>query len=436
MFLTGGRFAATSSVKTASDRSSECKSGRLYRVCAGLPVKVHDSQEREGRALGTLAKRIAVKSAESTKLSAVQSTQSGVQRLSELDALRGIAALSVVLWHFFCATCTFPAVWPIYWISRGDGAVVLFFLLSGFVLSLPFLREQKPTYAAFAIRRVFRIYPPYLVGMALSILITTFVAVSKKPELGPWFNLSCDVPFNRSIVLEHLFLIGNIHSNTYNNAIWSLVQEMRVSLIFPLLFWMVSRNRAITNLMICGILSGISELNTRLQIEHSNGYQVGYFYTLHIASLFIIGIMLAQYRQTLIGRYQRMSVIVKALVLLLAWVLYRVSMESHIVLLRDYGSAAGGAVFIVYALGSGRISAVLRKPAFTFLGNVSYAVYLNHVPIIVLVLSLGYPRLPLWMLFIAVIAVTLLVSLLFWRCVERPSIALGKYLVQLTRKNE
>jgi hypothetical protein len=44
-------------------------------------------------------------------------------------------------------------------------------------------------------------------------------------------------------------------------------------------------------------------------------------------------------------------------------------MESPIVFLRDYGSALGGAVFIGLALGSDRVSKVLRKPLFTFLGN-------------------------------------------------------------------
>jgi peptidoglycan/LPS O-acetylase OafA/YrhL len=128
-----------------------------------------------------------------------------------------------------------------------------------------------------------------------------------------------------------------------------------------------------------------------------------------------------------------MPVAVKGLVLLFALALYRISMESPSVFLRDYGSAAGGAVFIVYALGSGRISGVLRKPVFTFLGNVSYAVYLNHLSVIFLVLSLGYPRLPLWTLCTAIIALTLLISLPFWRYIERPSIALGKYLVQLVQ---
>jgi peptidoglycan/LPS O-acetylase OafA/YrhL len=362
-------------------------------------------------------------------LSAVQNTQSGVQRLPELDALRGIAALSVVLWHFFCATCTLPGVWPIYWISRGDGAVVLFFLLSGFVLSLPFLRVQKPSYLSFAIRRVCRIYLPYLAGIGLSIVVITFVAVSKKPQLSLFFNQSCGIPFNASIALEHLLLIGNIHSNTYNNAIWSLIQEMRVSLLFPLLFWAVTRNKVITNLVVCGVLSGISELNTRFNFEHSNGYQSGYIFTLHIASLFIIGIMVAQYRERLVALYRAIPVAAKVFVLSFALVLYRISMESPVIFLRDYGSAVGGVVFIVYALGSGRISTVLRKPVFTFLGNVSYAIYLNHLSVIYLLLSLCYPMLPVWPLLLAVIALTLLVSYPFWRYVERPAISLGKYLV-------
>jgi peptidoglycan/LPS O-acetylase OafA/YrhL len=209
---------------------------------------------------------------------------------------------------------------------------------------------------------------------------------------------------------------------------------MRVSLLFPLLFWVVSRNKVITNLLLCGVLSGISELNTRFHFENSNGYQAGYFFTLHIAGLFIIGIMLAQYRETLVRWYRRIPAAAKLLVLLFALVLYRLSMESPIASLRDYGSAAGAAVFIVFALGSARISTILRTPLFTFLGNVSYAMYLNHLSVIYFVLSLCYPALPLWPLCLAIVALTLLISFPFWKYIERPSISLGRRLVQLRGK--
>ena len=197
--------------------------------------------------------------------SITQNTQSGVRRLSELDALRGMAALSVVLWHFFCATYTLPETWgplfrPAYWITRGSGAVVMFFVLSGFVLSLPFLQGRGPSYKVFVIRRICRIYLPYLIGIVLSILAVTFVAQTKRPGLSDWLNQVFDVPFRPWTALEHLFLIGNIHSNAYNNAIWSLIQEMRVSLLFPLLFWIVSRNHTIVNLGFCILLSGLYAL--------------------------------------------------------------------------------------------------------------------------------------------------------------------------------
>jgi peptidoglycan/LPS O-acetylase OafA/YrhL len=365
-------------------------------------------------------------------LSAVQNTLSGVQRLPELDALRGIAAFSVVLWHFYCATFPMlPGVQVISWFSRGDGAVVLFFILSGFVLSLPFQREARPPYSAFVIRRICRIYLPYLAGIAVSFLVVTFVTVSRKPELSAWFNMPCGVPFNARVALEHLFLIGNIHSNTYNCAIWSLIHEMRVSLVFPLLFWGVSRNKIVTNLILCFILSAFADLDVRWNLETSNGFQTGYFYSLHVASLFIIGILLAQYREELVRAYRRIPTPIKVLVFLVALVAYRVSMRSSIFFLKDNGVACAAAVFIVSALGATRISTILRKPFFTFLGNISYALYLNHLTFIYLILYVCYPALPLWPLCIVIIAMTMLFSYAFWKYIERPSISLGKSLVQL-----
>ena len=95
-------------------------------------------------------------------------TYVGQPRYEELDALLGIAALSVVLWHFVCATYTIPDqsarsfIMSLYFLVHGRAAVILFFILSGFVLSLPFLREPRPGYAGFAVRRICRIYLPYL----------------------------------------------------------------------------------------------------------------------------------------------------------------------------------------------------------------------------------------------------------------------------------
>src|ERR1700752_5319544 len=88
-------------------------------------------------------------------------------RYEEMDSLRGAAAMMVVLNHFFLAS--YPTgrsedlvrflADPL---QNGPAAVILFFLLSGFVLSIPVWREKSQSYRVFLTRRVCRIYIPYL----------------------------------------------------------------------------------------------------------------------------------------------------------------------------------------------------------------------------------------------------------------------------------
>lgn len=175
--------------------------------------------------------------------------------------------MSVVLWHFVCATytITIPStksfVRSLYYLAHGRSAVILFFILSGFVLSLPFFREPRPGYGGFVVRRICRIYLPYIVLITGAIMVRTFVTKKTIPELSQWFNGFCGDPFSLKTALEHLFLIGNIHSNVYNNAIWSLIHEMRISLVFPLLFLFVLRVRPVVSIATCFLLSGIAFMN-------------------------------------------------------------------------------------------------------------------------------------------------------------------------------
>src|SRR5947209_5678086 len=69
-------------------------------------------------------------------------------RYIELDSLRGLAALTVVVGHFIGVYQNSPwfAVWnasPFRFIGAGHEAVVLFFLLSGFVLAVPYSKPNR-----------------------------------------------------------------------------------------------------------------------------------------------------------------------------------------------------------------------------------------------------------------------------------------------------
>ena len=188
-------------------------------------------------------------------------------RYRSLDALRGIAALVVVFHH---SMMTLP-MWsdvvrhgvhnssltlilgtpPLDVLWAGDAAVKVFFALSGFVLALMFLRRDPPSYAAFAVKRICRIYLPYIAVVAIAMLLMTVLAPTvlaptataalHPPELSEWFNSSWNHGVSWPLILDHALMLGQNEYNFVDNPIWSLVHEMRYSLIFPMIMWVVVR---------------------------------------------------------------------------------------------------------------------------------------------------------------------------------------------------
>jgi peptidoglycan/LPS O-acetylase OafA/YrhL len=372
-------------------------------------------------------------------MNSIQKTYFGQARYDELDALRGIAALSVVLWHFVCATYTIPEpgtksfIFSLYFLVHGRAAVILFFILSGFVLSLPFFREPRPQYGGFVVRRICRIYLPYVALIACTILVRTFVTIKKIPGLSDWFNDYCGDPFSLKTAIEHLFLIGNIHVMVYNNPVWSLVHEMRISLIFPLLFLFVLRVKPIFSILACLLLTGVALLNEIFGWETSKGWQTGYFYTLQMISFFIVGILLARYNNPAVRWYGSLKKEKKIILLIVSCILFRYSMELWLAniklgLLWDYGSVIGACGLMVMARGSMKASTLLRKPGFKFFGNISYSMYLNHSTMLYLTIFLLHDYLPLLVILPVYIASVIVFSFVTWKTIELPSIALGRIL--------
>lgn len=83
-------------------------------------------------------------------------------RVGQLDSLRGIAAMTVVWHHWHAATEVQMVRWYMVPFFAGHEAVILFFVLSGYVLSLPTWTKRTAAYPEYLVRRVSRIYLPYL----------------------------------------------------------------------------------------------------------------------------------------------------------------------------------------------------------------------------------------------------------------------------------
>ncbi len=365
------------------------------------------------------------------------------QRIEQLDSLRGLAALTVVICHF---TNIFPAKFsdshigwqlalgsPLMCVMAGHQAVVFFFVLSGFVLSIPFY--QRPVaYAPWIVKRFCRIYLPYYGAMLLAMLLVCCNA-NPIPTLSDWFNSTFQGPINGRIILEHLLLIGSFNNGQLNPIVWSLVLEMRISLLFPLLMRLAVRVRWWQSLVAIYGVATLGYFLFRGLFPSPNDYGLTFMYLPE----FVVGCLLARYRSELVSWYQTRTRSLKGTAMIAAVLLYsyafwffpQMRVFHPSVLADDLVTTLGVAVFIVSALASSWVSSVLLSRPLVALGKASYSLYLVHAICLLTAIHLLSGSIPLWCILVISGVACLIVTGTFYFVLEVPSIELGRRLSAL-----
>lgn len=179
-------------------------------------------------------------------------------RLKSIDALRGIAALGVVLYHAVWQTSN--AVpnnffrWPVKLLqfvsSFGYIGVFLFFVISGFCIHLQWAKsraQQQPQsirFGSFWKRRFRRLYPPYIIAFALFMLMAA---------LSTGINVTHFFVYD---VVMHLLMLHNLDPNTcysINGVFWTLAIEEQLYLAYFLLLVLRTRWGWGPTLLICAL---------------------------------------------------------------------------------------------------------------------------------------------------------------------------------------
>lgn len=354
------------------------------------------------------------------------------RRIAQLDSLRGLASFSVLLHHLYLV---FP-FWPVFLklsplrvMVNGHAPVILFFVLSGFVLSLPYWNGQQPSYGLFVLRRIFRIYIPYLISVITAVILAATLADGRDiPGIVAWQS-----GIRWRTLMEHVQLIYISDTQAFNNVIWSLMHEMRISLIFPLIVFAVARCSRNMLILLCLLLS--APFAAGAFFEWHSGLS-SLFETMHYASLFILGAALAKHAGTLIGSYWKMKTYRKWLLLIVAFLLYAYSTVINSFFLRvglpnnfvvsDYSAALASGCFIVLALGSVKLSGILLRQPLLWIGKISYSLYLYHILVLFSMMHLFDKTLPAAVIMIATIILSLIMAGLSWRFVETPSVSWGR----------
>ena len=164
-----------------------------------------------------------------------------MKKLPNLDGLRFIAALLVVLHHVDLALSMNhfkSAAYDIFPFNFGHLAVVLFFVLSGFLITWLLLKEKENTGIAvrsFYVRRILRIWPLYYLIIILSFFVFNNLDFFNWNGLTTISELHIDKTAYTIFILiicPNLALMG-VNSLGYANPTWSIGVEEQFYLLWP-----------------------------------------------------------------------------------------------------------------------------------------------------------------------------------------------------------
>src|ERR1700722_15491374 len=365
------------------------------------------------------------------------------KRVEYLDSIRGLAALFVLLCHTVSAF-----VWPasygfimnlpfIHILVDGKEAVAMFFVLSGYVLSKPYLSARPPNQPrtiylpTFYLRRFTRIWIPWFAFFLASIVARTYLFSSPviQPAKTSWLASFWQAPMSwHDFFLQCLFLLHDASRQLLVQD-WSLGMELKGSVLVSIAVILLKRKHSLLTLgLFLLILVFIG---------------TGYYY-----ASFCIGIMIANYEGACQARLQRTNGTMKLIGLVLALLFY----QCHTYEIECFGfePALLKIGWVITSLGCGGIllfimtnepaKKILSSRPFVFLGRISYSVYLVQFIIIMCLLpplihwlnllGISSPLVIFCLVVVASVSVCVLISAFTYRFIEVPAINLGHRLTK------
>ena len=347
--------------------------------------------------------------------------------IPEVDGLRFVAILSVVLFHlygfieykdnsFYNSSYNFNFVLNL--IKNGNFGVELFFVLSGFILGLPFARYyllngRIISIKSYFLRRLSRLEPPYIIVM-FSLLIGS-IFISKNLSITDGTQ-----SFLASIGYMHNFIYAE--PSLINTVAWSLEIEIQFYILAPLLslFFSIKNNITRRTLLIFIILF-FSIFSTLVTLP--------FLSILDYLQYFLLGFLLVDFY--LIERVKNKTSILRNIFTIISFLIifsfnekyfntnFQKSLWNISVLILIF--------FVYYNVILRKSLRFFSKRAITNVGGMCYTIYLIHFAIISFIgnplLSIQFssnPILNIGLYSVIILSCILLVSVVFFMLIERP----------------
>ena len=351
-------------------------------------------------------------------------------RLASIDGVRAILALAVVWDHLVMQ------IWPVYvrqvklsgasavlnWTTLHPSPPALFFLLSGFVLSIPVVNNGgrlNRSVGKFYFTRLIRLLAPYYAAILLSlVLIATLIG---QPTGTHWDK---SLPVTPAGVLSHLLMMHDFYKpDQVNHALWTMAIETKMCLLFPL--FVLLRARIGSFRLFLASLALFVPLSHCLINTAWEGFRLEYY------PLFCMGILTADIAfNSSESKWSALRAFISKWWAILVVPAGLVSAITARQMVSEYTECAVLASLFVLVTGSGaaQMRKILTAPSMNWIGVRAYCIYLIHAPLIQVVWILMIRQLPLAPVyqFIVLTAVAVPVILAcasgFYRLVDTPII--------------
>ena len=290
------------------------------------------------------------------------SQQNSTNRVVELDALRAMAAVNLMLFHFthvyqvkYGFTTPLGFEWPF-----GKYGVQLFFMLSGFVNAMTLCRKQECD--EFVTSRLIRIIPMFGLVVALNVFLLTLIPLSTQNG------------FSFGQVLANLTLMPNLFGfDCLEPVTWTLQIEVLFYGILVALFLSGALRKPFRPLMLYMLLSlvgGILVKNLTPPAANSVAGQLLVFshsaLLLEYMPLFAIGILLHDLKSNPANRWLNSFGIMVSIAVFHA-------IDDH-----GHNPLATGILLGLLSLAAYGKLPMLRWKMFLYLSGISYSLYLLH----------------------------------------------------------
>lgn len=318
-----------------------------------------------------------------------------------LNELRAIAALSVILHHIELFKhrdqigSLFDSKYSAYFIGHlGKNGVYLFFVLSGFLITYLLLAEKGKNnhinLKKFYLRRIFRIWPLYYIIIFISFIVIPFLA-SAFPlfSITPsYYHLIKDTSnYDIMSVFLHIMFLPNFALKAGKVIVgasqsWSVGVEEQFYIVWPLIVSFFNK-KIMVSVFLC-ILIAFIVINLKFPLSLIGGIvSIIPFEFMAIGSLG--GYFYSVYADKITAYTKSKTIYAAVLLLILALIsipVFTLYIQNIIL----------GFVFLLLIIISINPSnkAVLRNKSFSFLGGISYGIYMYHPFIMFLIFPVFY----------------------------------------------